>query len=307
MGTQPARRRSRPGQSSTKMKMVIKGALALALLASTAGAALAQDQAEDHDRWHNAGERPRPQQRQEAPRPEAPRAEAPRAQPQAQQVQVPQAQPRNVQGPGGWQRGPDGRNFRGAPDGQRGDGQQGGDRGGDRNWRQPAEPAVQPPAAVPQNRANDPRQGGDRRWDGDRNDGRRWDNDRNRNDGRGWDGRGWDGRSWNDNRDHQWRGGDHRQDRPHYDPRNYPRQWRSPQRYRGYNYRPPPGFYSRSWVFGDILPRTWWTPDYRLNNWWDYGLPIPPIGYEWVRVGDDALLVDIYSGRVVQVAYDIFW
>lgn len=63
----------------------------------------------------------------------------------------------------------------------------------------------------------------------------------------------------------------------------------------------------RSWTFGDFLPRTWWTPDYRLNNWWDYGLPIPPIGYEWVRVGDDALLVDIYTGRVVQVAYDIFW
>ena len=289
------------------MKTVIKGALALALLASTAGAAMAQDQAEEHDRWHNAGERSRPQPRQEAPR-----AEAPRAQPQAQ-VQQPQAQPRNQQGPGGWQRGPDGRNFRGA-EGHRGDG----NRGRDQNVQPPA-PAVQPAAPAPQDRANDPRRGGDRRWDGDRNgrpdgnrgdnrnDGRRWDNDRNRNNGRGWDGRGGDGRSWNDNRDHQWRGGDHRQDRPRYDPRTYPRQWHSPQRYRGYNYRPPPGFYSRSWVFGDILPRTWWTPDYRLNSWWDYGLPIPPIGYEWVRVGDDALLVDVYSGRVVQVVYDIFW
>lgn len=290
------------------MKTVIKGALALALLASTAGAAMAQDQAEEHDRWHNAGERARPQ-----PRKEAPRAEAPRAQAQAQ-VQQPQAQPRDRQGPGGWQRGPDGRNFRG-----------GGDRGRD-PVVQPAAPVAQPPAAIPQNRANAPRPGGDRRWDGDRNgrpdgrrdgdrnDGRRWDNDRNRNDGRRWDndrdrndGRGWDGRSWNDNRDNQWRGGDHRQDRPRYDPRTYPRQWHSPQRYRGYNYRAPPGFYVRHWGFGDFLPRAWWTPDYRLDSWWDYGLPIPPIGYEWVRVGDDALLVDIYTGRVVQVAYDIFW
>jgi Ni/Co efflux regulator RcnB len=293
------------------MKMVIKGALALALLASTAGSALAQDQAEDHDRWHNAGERARPQARQEGPRQEAPRAETPRAQPQAQaQAPQQQAQPRNQQGPGGWQRGPDGRNFRGAADNQRGDGQRGdgqrgdGQRGRDRNVQQPA-PAAQPAAPAPQNRANDPRQGGDRRWEGDRNgrpDGNRGDNRNNgRNDGRN------DGRGWNDNRDNQWRGGDHRQDRPRYDPRNYPRQWHSPQRYRGYNYRPPPGFYSRSWVFGDVLPRAWWTPDYRLDSWWDYNLPIPPIGYEWVRVGDDALLVDIYSGRVVQVAYDIFW
>ncbi|MCI3135238.1 RcnB family protein [Phenylobacterium aquaticum] len=63
----------------------------------------------------------------------------------------------------------------------------------------------------------------------------------------------------------------------------------------------------RSWGFGDILPRGWWTPDYRLNNWWDYGLPIPPAGYDWVRVGDDALLVDMWSGRVVEVVYDVFW
>lgn len=55
------------------------------------------------------------------------------------------------------------------------------------------------------------------------------------------------------------------------------------------------------------MPRSWWAPDYQLNDWWAYGLPIPPIGYEWVRVGDDALLIDIYTGRVVQVAYDIFY
>ena len=36
-------------------------------------------------------------------------------------------------------------------------------------------------------------------------------------------------------------------------------------------------------------------------------LPIPPIGYEYVRVGDDVLLVDMFSGRVVQVIYDVFW
>lgn len=280
----------------TNMNTVIKGALALALLASTAGAALAQESpADDHDRWHNAGERPRPPQRQEGPRPEAPRPEAPRAQPQAQpQAQVqPPRQSQAQSGPGGWQRGPDGRNYRGEP-------------------RRDGGPAVNvPPTPPPAAQAPQPprgdRNGGDRRWDGRGGDGRGWD-DRARPDTRNWDNgrdrRGPDNRPWNDNR---YQDRDHRQDRPRYDPRYYPRQFHSPQRYRGYNYRPPPGFYSRSWVFGDILPRAWWTPDYRLNSWWDYGLPIPPIGYEWVRVGDDALLVDIYSGRVVQVAYDIFW
>ena len=29
--------------------------------------------------------------------------------------------------------------------------------------------------------------------------------------------------------------------------------------------------------------------------------------YRWVRYYDDALLVDIYSGEVVDVIYDFFW
>src|SRR4051812_1331735 len=55
-----------PGPSSKIMKTVMRGALALALLAGTSSAALAQDgPAGDHDRWHDAGERPRPPQRSE--------------------------------------------------------------------------------------------------------------------------------------------------------------------------------------------------------------------------------------------------
>jgi hypothetical protein len=29
--------------------------------------------------------------------------------------------------------------------------------------------------------------------------------------------------------------------------------------------------------------------------------------YRWVRYYNDALLVDIYTGRVVDTVYDIFW
>jgi len=60
------------------------------------------------------------------------------------------------------------------------------------------------------------------------------------------------------------------------------------------------------WSFGDYLPGGWYTNNYYLD-WWAYGLPQPPIGCEWVRVGDDALLVDIWSGEVLSVYYNLFW
>ena len=35
---------------------------------------------------------------------------------------------------------------------------------------------------------------------------------------------------------------------------------------------------------------------------------MPPMpGTVWVRYGDDALLIDRYTGEVIQVAYGIFW
>ena len=49
-------------------------------------------------------------------------------------------------------------------------------------------------------------------------------------------------------------------------------------------YRPP--------VRGYILPSVWLGPDYRVDNWWGYGLARPAPGLWWVRYYDDALLVD---------------
>jgi Ni/Co efflux regulator RcnB len=34
---------------------------------------------------------------------------------------------------------------------------------------------------------------------------------------------------------------------------------------------------------------------------------MPPVGCEWIRVGDDAVLVDVWSGQVLSVYYDLFW
>lgn len=62
----------------------------------------------------------------------------------------------------------------------------------------------------------------------------------------------------------------------------------------------------RSWSFGDYLPGGWYSTSYYLD-WFRYGLPNPPIGCEWVRVGDNAILVDVWSGQVLSVYYDLFW
>jgi Ni/Co efflux regulator RcnB len=286
---------------NTTMKTLMKGALTALLLASTAAPALAQQGGyPDGDprnsggraRWGAAVNRnPDYQQQQQA------------EQPQAQQPQ--QAQPeRRDWNRGDGQRGDGNRGDGNRGDGQRGDGNRGdGNRGdGGRNWDR-----------GDANR-NDGDRGdrGDRNWDrGDRRgdgDGRRWDGNRgDQNWRRDYDWRG--GRNWDTrrdwDRDRSWR--DRDRDRPRYDRRQYAPIWRSERRFRAPIYRAPSGFYSRSWVYGDILPRGWYGPQYYILDWWSYGLPIPPAGYEWTRIGDDAVLVDTFSGRIVQVVYDLFW
>ena len=172
-------------------------------------------------------------------------------------------------------------------------------------------------------RGDNNRQGDTRRWDGNRGDGDRGDanrdgrrdgdwRDRDRRDGDHRDGDRHDGdRRWDGDRN---RGDDRRWDRhddrgrPHWQQGRYPPIYRSQNRYRysGY-YRPQSGFYSHNWGFGEFLPRGWYGSDYRLNDWWSYSLPYPPLGYDWVRVGNDALLIDQFTGRVVQVVRSLFW
>jgi Ni/Co efflux regulator RcnB len=33
---------------------------------------------------------------------------------------------------------------------------------------------------------------------------------------------------------------------------------------------------------------------------------VPPVGYEWVRDGNDAILVNTGSGEILQVEYGVF-
>jgi len=144
-------------------------------------------------------------------------------------------------------------------------------------------------------------------WRGDR-DGRRdgdWNNngrDRSdwgdRNDGRG-------------HRDGQW--DRHRGDRDHgrrgYDPRRWPQYVQPRQTYRWYGpvWINPPGYSYRSYSYGQRLPSHWYAPRYYLNDYWRYGLPTPPIGFEWLRLGRDAVLVDVFDGRIYEVVRNLFW
>jgi Ni/Co efflux regulator RcnB len=71
-------------------------------------------------------------------------------------------------------------------------------------------------------------------------------------------------------------------------------------------YRRPPGWVDRRWGYGQILPRAFWAPQYILADYWLFGLEIPPAGYEWVRVGNDAMLVNIANGEILQAEYGVF-
>ena len=89
--------------------------------------------------------------------------------------------------------------------------------------------------------------------------------------------------------------------------RDFHRDFRSTRRFRIAPYRPPVGFYAHRWTFGEFLPSLFWARNYWLLDFADYGLPPPPYGAVWVRVGGDALLIDEYSGEVITVAYDVFY
>jgi len=89
--------------------------------------------------------------------------------------------------------------------------------------------------------------------------------------------------------------------------RSQHRSYRPSHRYHAPRYRRPHGWYYRRWSFGDFLPSLFWSNQYWIGNYGLYDLPPPPPGAVWVRYGDDALLIDRYSGEVIDVVYGIFY
>jgi Ni/Co efflux regulator RcnB len=92
-----------------------------------------------------------------------------------------------------------------------------------------------------------------------------------------------------------------------FNPHSY--QWNrtSNQRYHYQSYQRPDGWYAQRWAYGQILPRLFWSQDYWLTGYYNFGLIDPPYGYVWVQNGNDALLVDVQSGQILSVEYNVFY
>ncbi|MDP8912310.1 MAG: RcnB family protein [Pseudomonadota bacterium] len=103
--------------------------------------------------------------------------------------------------------------------------------------------------------------------------------------------------------------------------REWDRGWRNDRRYDWQNYRfsnrglYSPGYYyspyrnhsySRFGI-GVTLGSGFYSSRYWINDPWRYRLPEPFPGTRWIRYYNDVLLVDTFTGEVVDVIYDFFW
>ena len=86
----------------------------------------------------------------------------------------------------------------------------------------------------------------------------------------------------------------------------YQHNFQASRAYRVGPYHPPEGWRNQRWAYGQILPRAYWGSQYYIGDYWLFGLEVPPGGYEWVRSGDDALLIDSNTGEILQVEYNVF-
>jgi Ni/Co efflux regulator RcnB len=86
----------------------------------------------------------------------------------------------------------------------------------------------------------------------------------------------------------------------------YQHNYQAARSYRIGPYHRPPGWTNHRWGYGEILPRAYWAPQYLIGDYWLFSLEVPPMGYEWVRDGNDALLIDTNTGAILQVEYGVF-
>ena len=96
--------------------------------------------------------------------------------------------------------------------------------------------------------------------------------------------------------------------------------WRRDNRYDWYDWRrrnrarfhlgfyfDPFGWSYRRYSIGWRLWPHYYRSSYWLSDPWSYRLPYAPHPYRWIRYYDDALLVDTYTGEVVDVIHNFFW
>jgi len=90
-----------------------------------------------------------------------------------------------------------------------------------------------------------------------------------------------------------------------YDWNNYRHKHRS--RFHLGFYFDPFGWGYQPYQIGWRLWPSYYSNRYWINDPWQYRLPYAPPGYQWVRYYNDAVLVDTWTGDVVDVLYNFFW
>lgn len=104
------------------------------------------------------------------------------------------------------------------------------------------------------------------------------------------------------------------------DRREWNRRWRSDNRYdwqrwRNQNrsifsigrYHAPYRHNYNRFSIGLRLGSPFYSSRYWISDPWQYRLPPAYAGTRWVRYHDDVLLVDLYTGEVLDVIHDFFW
>jgi Ni/Co efflux regulator RcnB len=99
----------------------------------------------------------------------------------------------------------------------------------------------------------------------------------------------------------------HMRTNAHIDITQYHKNVTAERRFHYGDYRAPAGYAYRRWNYCEHLPVIYYAQDYWIPNYWNFGLAWAPDGCEWVRFGPDAILVDVDTGEVIQVVYDVFY
>lgn len=267
---------------------------------------------------------------------------APQQVPQAQVRAAPQAQVRAApQAQAQWQgRNPEqGRNTEARPGTRtRGDAAGGGWTGRTRTETRAANTGWQGSRSVDVQRSTADtavrRQESGRTWASSNDDSRRREavrgDDYRRGEGwRGSDSRRTETRRDDDRRREGWRDDNRRRDEYRSDyrsgyrdaRRDWNRDWRRDNRYNWTSYRasnrhhyrlgsyyaPYRNYSYRRLSIGFSLDSLFFSSRYWISDPWSYRLPPVDGPYRWVRYYDDVLLVDIYSGEVVDVIHNFFW
>ena len=88
---------------------------------------------------------------------------------------------------------------------------------------------------------------------------------------------------------------------------NYRKTVTATRRYEAGTFEAPAGYTYTRYSVGERVPHVLiTTPNLVLGDYSTYRLDEPPQGLKWIRVGNDALLIDRSTGEVIQTDYDLF-